>query len=240
MRYLILTLLCVTCAVKADVIPDEPHVYVEGSASVEVFPDTMTFRVSISKTDESLALAKKDVDARSFKLIDTCQSLGIAKGSISSSALTVSPSTEYKDGNRIPNGTRVSRSVEIKLTDLDLYPVVMQALVDAEISSTIDTRLSVERESEYTDRAMLAALEDARARGDRIAKALGRKLGAAYSVSEFMTRGEERYSLHVSRRVEGQSAVAIKVAMVSAPPDAPFEPGLMTARAEVYVVYLLK
>jgi uncharacterized protein len=240
MKHLVLALVCLSSMATADVIPDKPHIYVEGSASVEVVPDTMTFNVSISKVDESLAIAKRDVDARSLSLIETCKSIGISKESISSSALNVNPSTEYRDGNRIPNGTRVSRNIEIRLNDLDSYPRLMQALVDADISSTIDTRLGVDGETEYTDKAMLAALEDARSRGERIASALGRELGAAYSVSEFMTRGEERYALHVSRRVEGQLTAEIQASMVSAPGNGPFEPGVMAAKAQVYVVYLLK
>jgi uncharacterized protein YggE len=117
----------------------------------------------------------------------------------------------------------------------------MSVLVKANISETIQTKLSVSNELEITDQALVEATADAKARAERLAKSQGKRLGDPYSISEFMTRGEERFTLFVNRRVEGQSTQAVaNLALASSGGYEPFEPGLMVARAQVYVVYLLK
>ena len=54
----------------ASPLPQQPHIYVEGSAELEVEPDMMVFSLSIQTVDMDLAKAKADVDARSRLLID--------------------------------------------------------------------------------------------------------------------------------------------------------------------------
>jgi len=114
----------------ADPLPNKPHVYVEGSASIEVVPDTITFTVSLEKISENIGEAKSDLDSRSLKLIDVCLQAGVEKGSISTTTLSIRPHKEYKDGHSISKGTKVSRQVDIKLKNLELYPQIMAALID--------------------------------------------------------------------------------------------------------------
>ena len=85
-------------------------------------------------------------------------------------------------------------------------------------------------------------MKDARSRAERLAKSQGKKLGEPYSISEFMTRGEERYMLVVSRRIRGQSSAEIAALSASGYGGIrePFEPGIMVANAQVFVVFLLR
>ena len=240
-KLLLLVVLMLAFPVSASPLPEKPHVYVEGSATVEVEPDMMTFSVTISKTDDVLSIAKSDVDRRSFELIELSKSLGIGNKDLATTTLRVNPSYIYKDNKRVPNGTTVSREVEITLKDLTKYAGIMAALVKAEISQTISTKLMVSNKNELTDKALVLAMQDARHRAERLAKSQNKKLGGVHSISEFMTRGEERYMLHVTRRVVGKSSSVIHadISMPSKPRE-PFEPGVMVAKAQVFVVYLLK
>jgi uncharacterized protein YggE len=61
--------------VIANPLPTKPHVYVEGSAEIEVVPDTITFKVSLEKVDVDIAAAKADIDLRSQKLINISKEL---------------------------------------------------------------------------------------------------------------------------------------------------------------------
>ena len=142
-KYLLIISLFLSNVAYADPLPDKPHVYVEGSASIEVVPDTITFTVEIAKVDMDMGTAKEDVDSRSRVLIETCRELGLKDESISTTTLSVRPNYEYQDRNRIPRGTRVSRQIDVKVTNLDLYPSIMSVLVKANISETIQTKLSV-------------------------------------------------------------------------------------------------
>lgn len=228
--------------VAASPLPDKPHVYVEGSAEVEVVPDLMTFTLLIEKSDLDLATAKVDVDSRSTLLINTCKKLGIKPDAIATTALSIFPEYDYKDQTRVFSGNRVSRQVDIKLKDLTKYSQVMKALVDAKITQTINTTLSLADEKSAQDKVLISAMADAKARAERLAKSQGKELGEPFSISEFNTRAQETYSLQVSRAIVGNSAsdAAPQVRLAKMEASEPFEPGVMKAKAQVYVVYLLK
>ena len=241
-KLLIMCLVAFAYPAFASPLPAQPHVYVEGSAEVEVVPDVMTFTLSLEKSDIDLAAAKADVDARSTLLINTCKKLGIKPDAIATTALSIFPEYEYKDQQRVFSGNRVSRQVDIKLKDLTKYSQVMKALVDAKITQTINTKLSVSDEKSLEDKVLVNAMADAKARAERLAKSQGKDLGEPFSISEFNTRAEETFSLRVNRGIVGESASdmapqAMSAKMVS---NEPFEPGVMKAKAQVYVVYLLK
>jgi uncharacterized protein len=237
-----LCLFAFAAPVFASPLPDKPHVYVEGSAEVEVVPDLMTFSLLIEKSDLDLATAKADVDSRSTLLINTCKKLGIKPDGIATTALSIFPEYDYKDQTRVFSGNRVSRQVDIKLKDLTKYSQVMKALVDAKITQIINTKLSLIDEKSAEDKVLISAMADAKARAERLAKSQGKELGEPFSISEFNTRAEETYTLRVGRAIVGDSAsdVAPQARLSKMEASEPFEPGVMKAKAQVYVVYLLK
>lgn len=227
-------------AVFASPLPDKPHVYVEGSAEVEVAPNVMTFTLSIEKSDMDLAKAKADVDSRSTLLIDTCKKLGIKPDALATTALSIIPEYDYRDQQRVFSGNHVSRQVDITLKDLTKYAQVMKALVDAKITQTINTKLSVSDEKTLQDKVLVTAMADAKQRAQLLAKSQGKELGEPFSISEFNTRAEETYVLQVNRAIVGQAASGAAMAEFKSASNEPFEPGVMKAKAQVYVVYLLK
>jgi uncharacterized protein YggE len=232
--------LLLSIPVMATPLPNQAHVYVEGSAELEVEPDTMTFTVSIQKVDLDLAKAKADVDARSRLLIDTIKKFGIKAEDVATTALNIRPEYEYKDNQRVLTGNNVSRQVDITLRDLKKYPEMMKALVDTKISETISTNLTVADKKAVEEKAQTAAMNDARARAERLAKTQGKAVGEPWSISEFNNRGNERWELNPARELMGSAARDGVMAMKANAPSEPFEPGVMKITAQVYVVYLLK
>jgi uncharacterized protein YggE len=220
-------------------LPAQPHVYVEGSAELEVEPDMMTFTLSIQTVDIDLAKAKADVDRRSRLLIDASKKFGIKAEDIATTALNIRPEYEYKDNQRVLTGNNVSRQVDINLRDLKKYPDMMKALVDAKISETINTNLTLSNKKAVEEKVQTAAMDDAKARAGRLAKSQGQTLGAPWSISEFNNRGDERWQLTPNRQLMGSSAKEAGV-MRTADSSEPFEPGVMKISAQLYVVYLLK
>ncbi len=199
----------------------------------------MTITIGIEAKDKKLEVAKGDADDRSRLLIDSCVKIGIEKNDISASTLQVSPDYEHRDGNTRLSGSRVYRQVDIILKDLDNYQRLMEALVLSNISKTIRTDLSVSTANSLTDQALIKALADARLRAEILAKASGKELGTIYSISEFETRREEGYRLSPSRKIVGESN-AVLMGRAASQRAGAFEPGLISAVAKVYVVYLLE
>lgn len=236
-----LALLAMSPLVMANPLPAQPHVYVEGSAEIEVEPDMMTFTLSIQTVDIDLAKAKADVDARSRLLIETVKKFGIKADDVATTALNIRPEYEYKENQRVLTGNNVSRQVDINLRDLKKYPEMMKALVDAKISETINTNLTLADKKSVEEKVQTAAMDDAKARAGRLAKSQGQSLGAPWSISEFNNRGNERWELTPNRQLMGSSASMKEDAMsLQRVASEPFEPGVMKISAQVYVVYLLK
>lgn len=226
---------------QAALLPDQPHLYVEGSAELEVEPDMMSFTLSIQKVDLDLAKAKADVDERSRLLIETVKKFGIQASDITTTALSIRPEYDYKDGQRVLTGNNVSRQVDINLRDLKKYPEMMKAMVDAKISETISTNLTVADKKAVEEKVQTAAMVDAKARANRLAKSQGKTAGEPWSISEFNNRGNERWELLPNRQLMGNSAVMkADSATLQRIANEPFEPGVMKISAQVYVVYLLK
>lgn len=241
-------LLLATHFAHASPLPDQPHIYVEGSAEVEVEPDLLEFNIRLEKTDMDLARAKTEVDEKSVKLISLSKSLGVADADIASTPLRVHPEYSYEEGKQVLLGTKVSREVTVTLRDLKKYAAFMGALTETKISEIVSAKLAISKENQRkTDEALLKALEDAKQRAESIAALQGVKLGKAYSTSEFDLRGDEQYSLVVNRQIYGEAGANFAEAMVSADAGSlqrlgkePFEPGTIKAKAEVFVVYLVK
>ena len=99
-----------------------------------------------------------------------------------------------------------------------------------------------------TDKALAQALDDANQRAARLAQHQNAKLGKIYSISEFNTRQQESYQLRVSRTITGSSFGDIPTLQIGEAREVfnfsngaePFEPGVIKASAQVFVVYLLK
>lgn len=237
---LLLWLAVVNITVWASPLPDKPHIYVEGSAEVEVVPDTMTLSLVFRHTAPELAEAKAHVDKRSQKLIKASRSIGIKDKHIATTALRIQPAFEYVNGNRVSRGTEVSRQVDITLDKLERYPKMMAALVKSNITELMNTSLSVSNEKALTDKALASALKDAQKRASGLAGAQGKQLGEVYSISEFRTRGPETHLFQVNRSMAGRSVSNFAMNESMADMGEPFEPGVIKTTAAVYVVYLLK
>lgn len=228
----------------ANPLPQQPHVYVEGRATIEVEPDEMSFSLTIAHTDKKLSEAKSVVDDKSNRLITLCKKLDINPKDIATSTLRISPQYNYVDGVRTPAGNLVSRQVDITLRNLTNYAATIKAFIDAEITQTVNTKLLVSDNVSVSDQALVKALADAQQRATVLAKHQKKKLGDVYSISEFNSRAQESYQLNVSRGVVGQSfskipTLSIGEALSSSNRSEPFEPGTIKATAQVYVVYLL-
>jgi len=246
---LLLTSTLLSFSLMANPLPQQAHIYVEGSATVEIEPDEMRFTLRIAQTSKELEQAKSIVDAKSNKLISTSKALNIKTKDIATSTLRINPQFKYKDGHRSQTGTEVSREIIITLRDLSAYADIINAFIDADITQTVNTQLLLSNPSGASDRAQEKALADAQQRAKRLAKHQGRKLNGVYSISEFNSRQQESYQLRVTRNIVGQSSNQIAVTGTRAQivdsfsgssNNEPFEPGVIKATAQVFVVYLLK
>ena len=224
---------------SADPLPDASHIYVQGFSSIKVEPNLMTISVTIESINKDLEVAKQDVDNRSNILISSCYDFKIDRKDISASTLAIGPAYEIRNDNREFIGTQVNRGIEITLRDLNNYASLIKAIIDAKVTKIRSTVMSIDNEDEVIKKAQNEAMKDAVHRAEAIAQTAGKRVGDVYSISEFDLRRDERYFLFPNRRISQLVEVKRSSLYETAFEEEPFEPGLIEAAVEIYVVFYL-
>lgn len=222
-------------------LPDRAHVYVEGRGEVEYEPDEFELQLMYSALDMEMPKAKALVDERTRGFIRACADLGIGQRDVSASDLRFEDQYDYRDDQRVLLGTQVVRNVGVTLHDLSKYSELMRAAIGSDVDSITRTSLRSKSSNAMITKAQVLALDDARKRATELAVSAQRKLGKVYSISEFALRQDESYRLQPSRGVYGNLVSGGSLAMAdSVVASEIFEPGTISARATVYVVFLLE
>ncbi|MDP5211964.1 SIMPL domain-containing protein [Pseudoalteromonas tunicata] len=241
MKKILLVLSLISYSALASVIPNEPHIYVEGSSEFGVFPDQIIISVSLSSVNLDAEIAKSEVDQKSLRLFEAVKKLNVEKGDITATPLQINPAFEYEDRKKIDKGTSVNRNVDITLKDLKKYPQLNDILVKAGITSKISSIVEVSNERELKKKALMLALKDARLKAESLAELQNKTIKDVHSISEFKTREDNSYNLRPEQNVYGQSyAVAEQRRRVPPPTPGIFEIGELRVTATVYVVYTIE
>ncbi len=134
-------------------LPNGPHVYVEGSASISAPPDQLKMTIYYEAHDASVEVAKAQVDERSRAFIAACHELQIQDEDLSSAVLQVGPGYEYVDGDSKPSGTQVSRSINVTLRDLAKYSDFIAAVMASHVSAISNAEMESSQAKELIARA---------------------------------------------------------------------------------------
>lgn len=240
MKFTLLFISIISISTFASVIPNEPHIYVEGYAEKEISPDQIKISVSIVATNLDAEVAKVEIDEKSLKLFEATKNLGVKENQITATPIQILPAIDREDGKRIDNGTRVSRNIDIVLKDITKYPLLNDALISAQITSKISSTVQMADERAVKKSVLMLAVKDAKLKAQELADIQGKKIKDIYSISEFKTRQENSYSLEPNQSIYGQSYGAGQVRYRVPPGSSVFNIGKMRASATVYVVYTIE
>ncbi|NOU49149.1 SIMPL domain-containing protein [Pseudoalteromonas sp. JBTF-M23] len=219
----------------ASTVPDDPHLYVQGQAKIQVQPDRATIRVAIVEKSKQLPEAKQKVDDIMAKAIKLAKRFDIEKDDIHAEQLNVYRQTRY---NRNTNeeefeGFRVTRSLTLTLKKIESYPELLQALVDTGITEFNNTEFSVSNREELTDKLKLKAIKDAKLAVKELAGAFDVEVDKLYSASFAPINAPTVPYL--------RQAPAMKMMdSESGSYKEAYNTGAITIEAQVYAIYLIK
>ena len=245
MKTLLLTLALIPLLAAAESnLPDGPHIYVQGKASISLDPELLILSGQIVGEDGEVTVASQQVEDQSAALIALMESLEVEREDVRASMPVVEQVFDYQDGRQILVGYRVRREVEIRLSKMDRYHLDYAEIIRSGALASLSARFSVRDPDAATDQAQLAAVDDARARAERLAEQAGSSLGDIHSMTEFDLRRIERPLLTPARQFSesalgqgGDGLYRSATRMEAAPPM--FQPEALMAEATVFVVYLL-
>ncbi len=162
---------------------------VVGEAEQRVAPDMAMLSLEVVTEDVNAAVARREADATTAKALKLMEKLGIAKKDIDSTGLNVAPQYQWLKEQRKQEltGYRVTRTMEVRLLDLDRLGELITALSDAGVNRIQAPRLGLQNREAIYRQVLAAASANARERAAVIADTLDETLGPVLSVSVYET-----------------------------------------------------
>lgn len=196
---------------------------VQGEGSVSVVPDEAEVRLGVSVKALGLAEAQSDAAARMARVMDKLNGLGVPKERIRTLRYNISP--QYGQ-NQVFTGYQVENMVSARTRALDKVGELLDAVVQAGSNRVESISFGVADPKPLAAKARDAAMADAKAKAEQLARLAGVKLGRPTSVSESLSGGPlPRFSPSLG---EAFSAVT------------PISPGEMEIRVNVQVIYSIE
>lgn len=183
--------LFVCLALLSEFTYSDPRIIaIQGAGSFEYPAEMIRIDFSVfNQSDQDIKVAKSKVERVSTAIVRSLIELGINEKDIFSPSFTVDLDDQH-DGDDCPKGYLpiVGRDMEVLIRDIKLYRKVIDTLVENGATSIGSVQSEVEDMEKYEQRAMLAAIDDAKKQAEFLVKNLGGELGKVHSVGEKRTR----------------------------------------------------
>ena len=229
----LVVLLAVSCA-STTTNSASKTISVSGTGSVNLKADNVSFRIEVSETEDTTALAQQATNKKMSQLLAILRDNGISDDDISTTALNFSTNYTWRDGQQYKIGETVSQTVYVRMYNLDGFASLADA-IGSNISGisfynvTFGSSLSKEAENQARELAYADALKKAQT----YAKAAGLTLGEPITMQD---GGSSTYSNKMSSDAVMFSVAAKEEASYGT--ETPTGP--LTVSAYVEVVFELK
>jgi len=207
-------------------LPQQPHIVVEGLGQIEQVPDLAIIRFEVVASAADAATAKKNVDAIVGAAITAAKAQQLDESAIKASKINAAPQYDWHNKNRVYTGERVSRQVEITLTDTDRYNDLVDALLATGISQLQTPQLTFSNRRQLQQKALVLALDDARERAALMAQHLGEKLAGVFQIAPVTARNNPRPMAMRAESATGTASAGLRL-------------GKQMLEQKIRVVYLL-
>jgi len=156
-----------------------------GEAVVMVVPDEIILTLGVETQDQRLSVAKTQNDARVRKVIAAAQAHGVAAQHIQTDFISIEPVyDDYVDRIEDPIGYRVGKTIVITLRDMSQFDGLLADALQAGANYVHGIEFRTTELRKYRDQARELAIQAAQEKAAALAKAAGRSLGTATSISE--------------------------------------------------------
>ncbi len=210
---------------------DTGGITVSGHGEVQVPPDTAVFTVGVQVTATTVADARERAAKAADAVISSVKKNGVDEKDIRTTGLSIQPVFDYKNGTepRI-TGYQVTNQVTVKVRKLDNVSKVVD---DAAAAGGNDVRLQgisfvVDDDEKPIQQAREAAMKDAKAKADQLAKLGGVELGDPLTIAE--SQGSV-FPPEASRAAAATGALDTST---------PIQPGTNTVSVDVNVRWQIK
>ncbi|MDO8691121.1 MAG: SIMPL domain-containing protein, partial [Dehalococcoidia bacterium] len=159
---------------------------VQGQGAVGAAPDVAQLTLGVAAKALTVAQAQGDASAGMSRIMDKLTSLGVAKEQITTVRYSFQP--QY-DQNQNLTGYEVDNIISIKVSGVDKVGPVLDAVVAAGANRVENIGFTVSDPKPLEAKARDAAMADAKAKADQLAKLAGVTLGRPISIVETSAGG---------------------------------------------------
>ena len=167
--------------------PASPQIVTSGFGEASAVPDRAAVYVSVQTRATAVATASADNARRARAVMDTLRSMGIAGDEVSTAGYSVSPEMQYPQNQAPrPAGYTVSNSILVKLRRIDDVGRVIDAALAKGANEISSLQFSSSKADSVRSVALSAAVADARAQAEAMARAAGGSLGPLLELNTSM------------------------------------------------------
>lgn len=96
-------------------LPDQPHIYVEGTAQVEIQPNAFTIEAVLLASHIDMALAEQELAGKVSRFVDAVITAGVDREQVMLSMIDVYPNHEWEDEVWTFTGYELSHRLTVKI-----------------------------------------------------------------------------------------------------------------------------
>jgi uncharacterized protein YggE len=201
--------------------PASGRITVVGTGTSAVVPDRASFSFGTVRQDGGAAGALRSSAETVARIVDAVRSAGVAKADIQTAEVSLAPRTNA-DGDAVV-GYTASDTVTVTIRELGSAGTVVDAAVRAGANQVYGPDLvAADRDASYRE-ALAAAVDQARAKAESLARTAGATLGRITAVAE---QGDAQPQPAFAAADTARSSIDV-------------EPGRQTVEATVTVTFAL-
>lgn len=203
---------------------------VSGEGKATGKPDIAQISLGVSVLADTVQSARDRAATSLDAIISAVKKDGVAADDIQTQQFNISPEYDYSNGKQTLKGFRVTNIVAVKLRDINKTSQVVDDAVTAGGDSTQVQGISftIDKPDDLQRQAREAAIADAKAKAETLAKAAGISVGNPISVSEVLAG----VPIPVSAGKGLESGTTT--------PSTPIEPGTLDVTVSVNVTWAIK
>lgn len=146
-----------------------------GVGNIIMKPDSAVIILGIVTDNEKAAAAAEQNAKDMNSIIDALKKAGVKEDSIETSGYNINMVYDYSGMTPKANGYQVRNSLSVKLDDVDKVSEILDTAVAAGANEVQSVQFTAKDSKEQYDKALEAAVADAKAKAEVLAKAAGIK-----------------------------------------------------------------
>lgn len=247
--FLCLLLIFLTNSFAQD-LDKTPQIAVTGNAEVLVEPDEANISLDVSKTNKDLAVAKKQNDETTAKILEVTRRFNIPAQNVNIRNISVEiknkiirdPKKPVYDedgdltGEKIFIGYEVSKTIGIKYLDLKKFEELFAELLKTGVTEVNSVSFETSKLRQYKDQSRDMAIKAAKEKATAMAGAIGQTIGKAIRITEGTISNS---SLNYSNNSVANNFRSIPTTETVSTSVGSFSPGMITVSAQATVIFIL-